>query len=292
MPSAASLAKRIDANGELYQRRALLALAILVRQAWAAQPIFYSDAATELAMDNPRNMDFVLGSVGNSIRELARQWGDDIPPLQAIAINKATGLPGEGFAGFAPDPAEFRSAPLRVKRQILNGLLAKVYSYPRWRDVLTHFGASIPAAPDLETLIPTSVRVALGSGVESEMHKGLKEFLARSPQVFGLGATTKGVQEYCFPSSDRADILFATAKEWVVVEVKSRISPEYDIVRGLFQCVKYQALLDAVVAVERHDVDTRVVLALESELPQDLQGLVNSLGVTVMEKLGSIRNPT
>jgi len=52
-------------SGEkLYQERARAALPLLVRQAQAGAPIFYSDLADELGMPNPRNLNYVLGSIG------------------------------------------------------------------------------------------------------------------------------------------------------------------------------------------------------------------------------------
>jgi len=291
MPDAANRAKPIDPDGGLYQRRALMALPILVRQAWAAQTIYYGDTAAELGMANPRNLDFVLGSVGKSIQELSREWNEKIPPLQAIVINKGTELPGEGFADFAPEPSEFRKAPVQIRRRILRPLLSSVYSYPRWADVLRHFGAAIPAPPSLDSLVPSSARLALGAQGESEMHKEFKDFLAKNPQLFGLTGAVTTYTEYCFPSSDRADILFVGSREWLVVEAKSRISPDFDIVRGIFQCVKYQALLDAVISVERRNVHSRVILAIEADLPAELRGIVNTLGVTVVEHSRTSQSP-
>src|SRR5882762_1786592 len=80
----------------LYQERARAALPLLVRQAHAHQPIYYSDLASELGMRNPRNLNFVLGSIGQTIIDLSESWKDEVPPIQALVINKATGLPGKG----------------------------------------------------------------------------------------------------------------------------------------------------------------------------------------------------
>jgi len=48
----------------LYQERARAALPLLVRQGHAESPIYYSELAVELGMPNPRNLNFVLGSIG------------------------------------------------------------------------------------------------------------------------------------------------------------------------------------------------------------------------------------
>src|SRR5436190_337169 len=122
----AVVAKPIDETGELYQRRALRALPILVRQAWAGRPIYYGEIAQELGMPNPRNMNYVLGSVGTSIQNLSAKWNERIPPLQVLAINVSAGLPGEGFAEFTNEPDAFKRAPLYQRRRMIEALTAQV----------------------------------------------------------------------------------------------------------------------------------------------------------------------
>ena len=285
---AAKAAKPIDATGELYQRRAFEAVPILVRQARAACPIYYSDIARELGMPNPRNMDHVLGSIGNSLRRIGTLWNRQIPPVQALVINKHTKLPGAGFAEFAPNAADFRKAPRRIKREIVDSLLAQIYAYPDWDDVLDALAVS-PAEPfDLERSIPSSARRAFGSGGESADHREFKEFVAAHPQNAGLIRRRWTSQvEYCFPSGDTVDVVFTAANECVAVEVKARISGDADLLRGLFQCVKYQALLDSCDAVEQRRRNTRTVYVLEGRLPPALRRVANTLGVTVVENARS-----
>ncbi len=53
--------------------------------------------------------------------------------------------------------------------------------------------------------------------------------------------------------------------------------------RGLFQCVKYLAILKAVERVSGGVRDVRAVLVLEGQLPNRLISLRNMLGVRVYE---------
>jgi hypothetical protein len=80
-----------------YQVRARAALPLLVRQAQAGIPVLYSDLAEELRMPNPRNLNYVLGSIGQSLERLSKAWKTKVPPIQCLVINKSTGLPGEGM---------------------------------------------------------------------------------------------------------------------------------------------------------------------------------------------------
>ena len=70
----------------LYQQRARLAFPMLVRQALAGKPLTYEDLAEELEMPNPRNLNYVLGSIGN-----ANHLG--IPFLGVLLIDRRELLP-------------------------------------------------------------------------------------------------------------------------------------------------------------------------------------------------------
>src|SRR4051812_11898094 len=95
----ASLARSIDGDAP-YQQQARKALPLLIRQAHAEQPIFYSDLANELNMPNTRNLNYVLGSIGRTMICLSESWGEPVPPIQALVINKKTKLPGIGIDRF------------------------------------------------------------------------------------------------------------------------------------------------------------------------------------------------
>lgn len=268
---------------KLYQRRARVALPILVRQARAEQPIFYSDLADELDMPNPRNLNYVLGAIGNALLDLKDEWAYEVPPIQALVINRHTGLPGEGLAWFAPDAADFRNASSKRKRELVSAMLQQVYSFDRWAEVLRHFELA-PAA--VTRPAQPSHPIYDGAPGESEEHQRLKEFVARNPQIVGLPPSTPiGEVEFLFASADAVDVLFHNRGEWIGVEVKSARSAQSDIARGLFQCIKYRALLEATQMVAQIPIACRTVLALEGELPQELISLRNTLGVEVREKI-------
>lgn len=87
------------------------------------------------------------------------------------------------------------------------------------------------------------------------------------------------------PSRDRLDVFFDTEDEWVGVEVKAARSDDADVLRGLFQCVKYKAILTAMLLTEQKDADARAVLVLEGLLPTQLLPLKNMLGIQVIESV-------
>lgn len=266
---------------KLYQERAREALPLLVRQAKASAPIFYSDLAGELGMPNPRNLNYVLGSIGQSMELLSKSWKEKVPPIQCLVVNRTTGLPGEGIGWFLVKKEEFKSLPLRQKRAIVEAELQHVFAYPRWVEVL----AALSLA-EVGYDFSASVSAASGGfgGGEGAGHKALKLFVASHPEIVGLPANSgKGVNEFALPSGDCLDVSFQHRKLWVAVEVKSTISSEADIARGLFQCIKYRAVVEAVQVATARPQSARAVLVLEGKLPQSLVVLRNLLGVEVVE---------
>jgi len=278
--STAKISKAISGD-KLYQKRARAALPLLVRQAQAGVTIFYSDLAEELDMSNPRNLNYVLGSIGQSLERLSKAWKEKVPPIQCLVVNKNTGLPGEGIGWFLLKKKDFKGLPLRRKRKIVEAELQHVFSYPKWANVLEAFSLEQVAFDFSPIVSKASKNFGVG---ESERHKALKDYVAKNPESIGLKSRIPiGTTEHPLPSGDSLDVSFTDKKMWVAVEVKSAISAEADIVRGLFQCVKYRAVMEAVLLSEARVQSVRALLVLESSFPQSLAPLKNILGIEVIE---------
>ena len=277
----------VGKNGELklYQQRAQDALPILVRQAKARKPIYYSNLARELNMANPRNLNKVLGSVGNTLLELSNKWNEEIPMINSLVINKNTDKPGDGIDEFLSDSEIYYSKlSLRDQRNLIEKELEKVFLYQKWDRVLQELGLE-PVKDLNRDDLESKSRFGAGGG-EGENHKRLKDFIASNPNVIKFPKImNKTVKEYRLPSGDSIDIFFEKGDNWFGVEVKSGISDVEDIKRGLFQCVKYQAVLEAFMASLGLAQNVKVVLALGGELPDELVALRNILGVEVRDNL-------
>lgn len=270
---------------KLYIQRARQALPILVRQAMIGRPIFYSDLALELNMPNARNLNYVLGAIGNTLLEIGKEWGEKIPYLQSIVLNKATNLPGEGIAWFIENKQEFLQSSKRKKEQLFEVFLTEIYLYPKWLQVLDFLGIA-PYQQDYSALIDEGKHFSWSSG-ESEAHRTFKEWVFKNPQALNLPYQIKPLKmEYVFLSQDAVDVAFKGETTFVGVEVKSKISRMPDILRGLFQCVKYHALIQAEQLFEPHRLDSQVILALEGAFPSALIPMKNQLGVEVIDNLG------
>ena len=121
-------------------------------------------------------------------------------------------------------------------------------------------------------------------GGEGEEHRRLKEYIAGHPSIIESNRKLMpGKTEHTILSGDQLDVFFESPEDWVCVEVKGKWSSEVDILRGIFQCVKYKAVLEA----QRHYTGgktlptIRVVLVLGGELPESLRWLREILKVEV-----------
>ena len=277
----AKIAEPISGD-KLYQQRARAALPILIRQAQAGTPIFYSELALELGMANPRNLNYVLGSIGQTLKALSADWGTEVPPIQCLVINKNTGLPGEGIGWFITDKEDFRKLPKKQQKRLLEAELQKVFTFRRWKKILRVFELK-PATSNYNGAVNKASRFRAGG--ESAQHKKLKKFVANHPEILHLPMGLAGRTEHSLPSGDCLDVLFERRGEYIGAEVKSKISLEADIVRGIFQCIKYRAVIEAYQASQELPQNARVVLILGGALPKHLVPLKNMLGVEVLDNV-------
>jgi len=280
----AKIATSLLSGDKLYQKRARVVLPYLVRQAKAAQKIYYSDLAKETNIQNPRNLNYPLGSIGNALKELSKRMGIDIPQIQTIVVSKSNELPGEGIGWFI-SKSDFKKLSSKQKRELVNSVLAKVFAFTRWDDVLKELGLS-PLKSDPKVIEALKKTKSYGSGGESEDHKYLKELIAQNPSKVNLFIkNSETTIEYILPSMDTLDVSFKTPTEWICVEVKSKLSGTEDILRGLYQCVKYQALMEAHLNVLNEHCDVKVILALGGKFPGELLSVKNLFGVEVIDDI-------
>ena len=285
MPDTTERAAAEFARGaNKYQQRARTALPILVRQAKAHQTMFYGELAHEMGIPNPRTLNYPLGSIGRALLDLGKRWGRQVPPIQALVINKSSGCPGEGIAFFAPDAKDFERATRRERRLIVDKMLQDVFTFSDWDQVLDTLG--LPPAPVLELPSADEISAHRGGGEGAE-HERLKEAVSVNPQWIGLSnSLSPGKIEANLRSGDSLDVLFSDSSRRIAVEVKGASAPVGEVIRGLFQCVKYEAVLDAEARVAGSRADCEAVLALGGSLPSELTPLRHTLGVKVFENLG------
>lgn len=265
-------------GGSKSKKRARIILPILVRQAMARQKIPYGKLGEEIGVHH-RALRYPLGYIRKMLGKLGKQWKEEIPHIQGLVVNQDTGLPGDGVIFLFG-----RRLNPREKEAIVEQKLGDIFSYPKWLDVLNALGLR-PAAP-LDPQSDESPTDHRDSTAESEAHRRLKAYVAKYPTSVGLGKSlAPGETEVVLPSGDKVDVLFQNTKLRIAVEVKSHISNAADLRRGLFQCVKYRAILRACRSLEGGNYEADARLALEGSLPKALIPVRNTLGVTVIENI-------
>ena len=74
----------------------------------------------------------------------------------------------------------------------------------------------------------------------------------------------------------------------LAVEVKPSTSPDADILRGLFQCVKYKTILDAEDKIHANKTNNTSILVIGGKLPAEYQKVRDTLCIRVIEDIDSI----
>src|SRR5260370_1259655 len=172
-----------------------------------------------------------------------------IPHIQLLVWSKGAGSPGEYAFGFLKiSRAQAKAMGKHGRHMTALVERSKILAYPHWREVLAALGLK-PLTLKLPTVadVLASPSPDRSGGPESEHHRRLKQYLASHYDVLGLKGPFTATPEVPLMSGDQADLILdhVLGKRRVCVEVKSRISPDGDLIRGIFQCVKYQVVLQA-----------------------------------------------
>ena len=247
------------------------------------------DRLNKHGIGHGHGMGDVLGKMGHLLQDLSGEWGESIPHIQSLVIQKTgglKGLPDDGIQVF------WKGYPKLTKQEKFNKVHTEYVRIAefgsRWNKVLSSLSLSPIQYSKQQGCSKGS---KYGGGGESPEHKDLKIFLSKHPELVGVNKSGEPFVEYSFPSLDAVDVLFKNKKRWVAVEVKSRISSEKDYERGLYQCVKYHALLEAMKKDDNYKVpeDIQVVLLLEKTLPQRYKQAATELNIKVIENIKAPR---
>lgn len=270
------------------------ALPILIRWAQEGEPHSYSDLAQELHDQfghaiKPRKDLYgtVAGGVAQAIEWLSGQWETPIPPLHVIVVNKQTRHPGDGAITISP--AYFHGKKWVTeedKRAHLRQAMEDVFTYPDWSRVAAALGATtlMPRAgvkpiDANEQVIPLP-KIQQGGGAESAEHQALKRWVREHPEELeNFGQFEPGKNEAVLSSGDRLDVLFANGRQRLAVEVKTSKCSEDELMRGVYQCVKYRAIVRAEQLAMRQVPNGEAVLICPRAPDKTTKALIKRLNV-------------
>ena len=231
------------------------------------------------------------GEIGKACEEYARATGTSVPPINLMVVNKETRLPGNGahnyFIRFCSDYLERDVRPDQLstseRRALIEHAQKEIFDFPSWGDVLTACGLTETTALPSKPKRRQPQKTGWNTGPESEQHKCLKRLVADNPAWVGLKAEKKGEQEHPLWSGDRIDVYFERVA--VGIEVKAADAGFDEIHRGIFQCVKYKAVMQAQQIHDRQIPTADCLLALGGALPKELREVADLLKVCCYDRL-------
>lgn len=217
----------------------------------------------------------MLGSSDLVLKRLYELTGEEIPTPNSLVCNANTGIPSDGLAFVTVET--YDNLPLDEKKSLIRKLNSEAINYDKWDWVLAQLGLK----PSISQIDIDEIRSGKysGFGGEGKEHKALKEYVASHPSI--IGAKGMGITEHILLSGDRLDVWFPESK--TAVEIKPSTSPDSDVLRGIFQCVKYKATLDAEASIEGAKPEAKVLLVLGGKLSRSNLENVKTLGVKVLE---------
>lgn len=272
---------------------------ILIQRAKIGRPITYAELAAELerlhGLESKARKTLygpAVGAVGFAIRELGEQWGEKIPPLNLIVIQADTKLPGHGADEVAHYYFDDGGAGMAANRRTyIEAAMQAVFDYgQKWDRVAQALGVDVlepeQANPDDGQsidlpVIPTAYRP------ESAAHKALKAWVAANPEWFeDYGQFCVGVNEHRLSSGDSLDAYFTNGRESLAVEVKARNASDAELMRGIYQAIKYRAVLRAERRALRKPALCDAVLVSTRPLSKEGRALAKRLHVDFLRVPG------
>jgi len=285
----------------LARRGARHALALLLQHIQSGDEPFVTYGAIarllEMRLRIPRVFPTHIGSVAGTMMDLIEEEDPDAPLINAL-VTRPNGVPGKGFGGYynrrirRDGERTWDKLSRGRKLEVVAEVRAQVRRYRDWDALYVRlFGAAPPPTPKPRRYRerdgkPPETDRPIGVG-ESDEHKRLKDWAVKNPVALGLAHAFKGTPEKGLLSGDRVDVLFTDGASFVAVEVKSILSTDDDLRRGVYQCVKYRTVVEA--QESPVSVSVRALLLTERELPEDLKTRARELGV--LYKVHTINKP-
>ena len=241
----------------------------------------YRDLISALGYTRYSGIGSILGNVELVLRKLRKVKGyKDVPTPNALVKSSKTDIPSHGFEFVYDNYGKLSDIEKKI---FIAGINESAYNYSKWDAVLHELGlknAILLPQKQLDAI----KNMQYGYGGEGIEHKTLKEYIYHNPKKLKLRNIVLKETEYTLPSGDRLDVFFELGDgTHVAIEVKPSSSPELDIIRGIFQCVKYQAVMEAFKKIECRKTEIKVILLIARELSSQERLLAEELEISYIE---------
>jgi hypothetical protein len=237
-----------------------------------------------------------LGYPAGRLMEDIQLISKNAPLLNILLVLQSDDMPSTGAGWFLAEhfgvaklkTKNFRSRHPVLWRRYFEKAAKEVYDYRHWDKLIDRV---YPSTIKYEKSSLSALSADAGTereGIprgrkgEGPTHKALRLWARDNPgAVVKRARGCRSETEVELPSGDRVDVVYFTEQTTYAVEVKSRISNDADFERGVYQCVKYRAVLQAMNPYQTRDI--RVILLTERKLPGYLEERAKSLGIMQKE---------
>lgn len=234
-----------------------------------------------------------IGLVAGELMNRIQSVEPNAPLINVLVVNQSDNLPSKGAGSFMA--TRFKNPRLNARnykqlypakwRTHFQRAAAEVYAYSpeAWAGLYECvFGEQLPQQAIKSERDKRQAgneddfgagAGKYGAGGEGEHHRALRLWVTDNPDKVGRGyARARTETEFSLDSGDRVDSVFHLPDHTIVIEVKSRISNEIDLRRGVFQCIKYRAVMTAMDV--RTEVPVVAILVTETEPPGEILALL------------------
>ena len=265
------------------------AMDLLVAAAKAGDLVTYGRVAKRLEMAlgkspiSPRQMGWVAGPLMDHLLRI----DPDVPLINVLVVRGDSDQPGAGADSYLKSRYGVKGRLGATKRkELVQAALNEVWIYRNWEELFKRAFGRRPEDLSLETgnfeEDGQGDNPRYGGLPESREHKALKSYVAANPSAVRMKLKDpEATEERRLLSGDSIDVEFVDGARRVAVEVKSIKSGRGDLLRGIYQCVKYRAVMIAQSGFDADDAKCESVLVSEKALPPDLRAIAHRLGVPV-----------
>ena len=243
---------------------------------------------------NPQHIGRIVGTVMDDIWNNYRRT----PPINVFVVNQNEGFASKGAGYYAEQwlnqsEGWWQLLNKEQKQKATRQIWEDAKTFNKWDQIKRNDAIDVDIANHVKSRscykeFEGKDRRRLGQGPpESSEHRRLKYFIYYNRNYVKItGYPEKSGVEYSFVTRDEADVVFYCSRYFHIIEVKSRISNEEDLKRGVYQCIKYRALGEAEENTKsQYEGCERMVkcdLVVERDkIPKKITALSQKLGVTI-----------
>jgi len=279
------LMRSTDENLETHATRPLARW--LIHAAKRGTVMTYREAKYRLEVEEGFDTIFSprMGVPTGKLMDRILQVEPGCPPLNILLVRQGDRLPGAGVGTYVADylrddrfrDPKFRETNIEEWREACERIAPDIYAFKGWNGVYR-----LAFEENLPDFVPPRSReedgISQNRTGEGPRHKSLRLWVKDNPGAIRNSYRDFQTQtEVVLDSADRVDVVYRGPNSTVAIEVKSSDSDDADLRRGVFQCVKYRAVMKAMDL--RPDPSITAILVTQVSLPDEVRVLLRRNGI-------------